>query len=166
MREPRSHDAGAWVCAPGPPPRTFPTLVLTQREISCILGQVYKYSPRCRVADTATHPLPSRESGRTKRDVGPTLGPVEAEALASVFGAMADPTRLRIVSALVDGEVSVGEIASRLGLQISTVSHQLRLLRGLRRVKGRRAGRHVYYSLDDEHVARIYQYALEHLGHV
>jgi len=85
-----------------------------------------------------------------------------AEALAEIFTAFADGTRVRIISALVSGEVCVGELAAALGMSVSAVSHQLRLLRSLHVVTSRRSGRHIYYTLADEHIARMYQYALEH----
>ncbi len=85
-----------------------------------------------------------------------------AQAIAMLFWALADPTRVRLISAMVDGEVCVGAMAAALGMSLSAVSHQLRLLRRLRTVVARREGRHVYYSLADEHIARLYAYALEH----
>ncbi len=90
------------------------------------------------------------------------LGEEEARALADTFTALADPTRVRLISALAEGEVCVSVLAETLGMTVSAVSHQLRLLRQLRTVAARREGRHIYYSLADEHIARMYQYALEH----
>ncbi|NLD74211.1 MAG: metalloregulator ArsR/SmtB family transcription factor [Chloroflexi bacterium] len=90
------------------------------------------------------------------------LGEEEARALADTFTALADPTRVRLISALAEGEVCVTVLAEALGMTVSAVSHQLRLLRQLRTVAARREGRHIYYSLADEHIARMYQYALEH----
>lgn len=88
-----------------------------------------------------------------------------ADELAGVFRALADPTRVRMVSALVVAERSVGELAEALGMTLSAVSHQLGLLRDLRVVRARREGRHVYYCLDDEHVYSLYRLALEHVSH-
>ncbi len=90
------------------------------------------------------------------------LEPDQAENLARVFTVFADSTRMRIISALAGGEACVGELAAALGMSISAVSHQLHLLRSLRAVRGRRDGRHIYYSLADEHVLRMYEYALAH----
>jgi len=90
------------------------------------------------------------------------LAEEHARALADTFTALADPTRVRIISALAGGEVCVGELAEALGMTVSAVSHQLRLLRELRTVAARREGRHMFYSLADEHIARMYEYALEH----
>ena len=91
-----------------------------------------------------------------------------AEELADTFKALADPTRLRMLSVLGAGragvELCVGELAAVLEMSVSAVSHQLRSLRLLRVVKSRREGRHIYYSLDDVHIEGIYQ-ALIHVLH-
>jgi DNA-binding transcriptional ArsR family regulator len=85
--------------------------------------------------------------------------------LADLFGALSDPTRLRIISALLDREMNVGEIAALLEMSESAVSHQLRGLRQLRLVRARKVGRQVYYALDDDHVARLYRLGLDHVEH-
>jgi len=85
--------------------------------------------------------------------------------LAETFKALADPTRVRILHALSHAELCVGDLAAVLEMTESAVSHQLRLLRGLRVVRARREGKQVYYTLDDEHVTRLFQLSLEHLGH-
>ena len=89
----------------------------------------------------------------------------DAFRLASVFKALADPTRLRIISALASGERCVHEIAEALGLNQPAVSHQLRLLRDRGLVRHRREGRHIIYALDDEHVHELFSMAREHLEH-
>ena len=73
-------------------------------------------------------------------------------AVADVFKLLGDPTRVRLVDALSHGERCVCDLASLVGLTESAVSHQLRLLRGARLVRVRRAGRQAFYSLDDHHV--------------
>lgn len=88
-----------------------------------------------------------------------------AVGLAGTFQAMADPTRVRLISALMDGEVCVYDLAALLGMSQSAISHQLRLLRNLRLVKNRKEGRTVYYSLDDEHIRDLFQRGLEHYNH-
>ncbi|MCG8421927.1 MAG: metalloregulator ArsR/SmtB family transcription factor [Proteobacteria bacterium] len=88
-----------------------------------------------------------------------------SEQLAGLFRALADPTRLRIVSAVFDDEQCVHDLASVLELEQSAVSHQLRMLRDLRIVRRRKEGRHVYYSLDDSHVRDLFAFALEHIRH-
>ncbi len=85
--------------------------------------------------------------------------------LADLFSALSDPTRLRIISVLLEAELNVGEIASRLEMTESAVSHQLRGLRQLRLVRSRKNGRQVYYALDDDHVEKLYRLGLDHVGH-
>jgi DNA-binding transcriptional ArsR family regulator len=93
------------------------------------------------------------------------VAPSTAEGLAQVFRALADPTRVRIVSALARAELCVGDLAAVLGMSVSAVSHQLRLLRELRVVRKRRDGKHIYYALDDEHVGDLFERGLEHVQH-
>jgi ArsR family transcriptional regulator, lead/cadmium/zinc/bismuth-responsive transcriptional repressor len=88
-----------------------------------------------------------------------------AAQLAETFKALADPTRVRMLHALSHAELCVGDLAAVLEMTESAVSHQLRLLRSLRVVRARRDGKLVFYTLDDEHVARLFQLSLEHLGH-
>lgn len=83
--------------------------------------------------------------------------------LAELFAAMGDPTRVRLIFALSQRELCVCDLAAVLGLSVSAVSHQLRLLRGLRLVKYRREGRLAYYSLDDDHVDTLLRQGLEHV---
>ena len=85
--------------------------------------------------------------------------------LAETFKALADPTRVRMLHALSHAELCVGDLAAVLKMTESAVSHQLRLLRSLRVVRARRDGKLVFYTLDDEHVARLFQIGLEHLEH-
>lgn len=83
--------------------------------------------------------------------------------VAELFKVFGDSTRTRILSALFEAELCVCDIAELLGMTKSAVSHQLRILRQTKIVKNRKQGKVVYYSLDDEHVSRIYKMALEHL---
>ena len=83
--------------------------------------------------------------------------------VAELFKVFGDSTRTRILSALFVSEMCVCDIASLLNMTKSAVSHQLRILRQTKIVKYRKSGKEVYYSLDDEHIARIYRTALEHL---
>ena len=85
--------------------------------------------------------------------------------LADLFSALSDPTRLRIISILLDGEMNVGEIAGQLAMTESAVSHQLRGLRHMRLVRSRKDGRQVFYALDDDHVAKLYRMGLDHVEH-
>ena len=93
------------------------------------------------------------------------LDETTATHLAQFFGALADPSRLRIIAALVTGEKNVGELSSVAAISESAVSHHLRDLRQLRIVKTRKAGRFVYYMLDDDHVIDLFQRGLAHVQH-
>jgi ArsR family transcriptional regulator len=84
-------------------------------------------------------------------------------ALAETFRMLGDPTRVRILDAIAREERCVCDIAAIVGLSESAVSHQLRLLRGLRLVRPRRAGRHVFYALDDQHIVSLFQQGLRHV---
>ena len=85
--------------------------------------------------------------------------------LADLFSALSDPTRLRIISVLLEGEMNVGDIAAQLIMTESAVSHQLRGLRQMRLVRSRKDGRQVFYALDDDHVAKLYNMGLDHVMH-
>jgi DNA-binding transcriptional ArsR family regulator len=86
--------------------------------------------------------------------------------LADVFGLLADPGRLRLMSSLLEaGELCVCDLAASTGMAESTVSHALRLLRAHRVVQPRRAGRMTYYRLADSHVRLLLDLGLQHIGH-
>ena len=85
--------------------------------------------------------------------------------LADLFDALSDPTRLLIISVLIEREMSVGEIAAGIKMSESAVSHQLRGLRQMHLVRPRKQGRQVFYCLDDDHVARLFLMGLEHVEH-
>jgi DNA-binding transcriptional ArsR family regulator len=87
------------------------------------------------------------------------------ERLAQTFRALADPTRVRILSILARGELCVHELAEVLAMSQSAISHQLHTLREMRLVRFRREGRHVYYALDDDHIVSLFTCGLEHVGH-
>jgi len=87
----------------------------------------------------------------------------ETRDLAALFKALADPTRLRIVQALLLEELCVYSISTVVDVSVSAISHQLRLLRHMHIVKFRKQGKQVCYSLDDEHIARLVKIALEHV---
>ena len=89
-----------------------------------------------------------------------------AEGLSGTFQALSDPSRVRLISALMDCELCVCDLAAVAGMTQSAVSHQLRLLRNLRLVKNRKEGRVVYYSLDDEHIRDLFQRGVEHYNHL
>ena len=83
--------------------------------------------------------------------------------LAELFRVLGDPTRIRILSALQEEELCVCDLAATVGSTQSAVSHQLRLLRAARLVKYRKEGKMVFYSLDDDHVARLFREGMEHV---
>jgi DNA-binding transcriptional ArsR family regulator len=85
--------------------------------------------------------------------------------LADLFGALSDPSRVRIIAELTQGEKNVSGIAEAVGLSDSAVSHQLRGLRQMRLVRARKEGRQVFYSMDDEHIADLYARGLDHVQH-
>src|SRR5260370_27550018 len=86
-----------------------------------------------------------------------------AAALAETFKVLGDPTRVRILDALARDEVAVCDLADVLGLTQSAVSHQLRLLRSMRLVRSRRDGRHIFYTVDDDHIGKLFKQGLEHV---
>ena len=85
------------------------------------------------------------------------------QALAELFGILADPTRLRILSVLQESELPVTDIAGQVGISISAISHQLRLLKTMKLVKYRKQGKNVFYSLDDSHIEQLIAVAKEHV---
>lgn len=85
--------------------------------------------------------------------------------LSVIFGLLADPSRVRILIALLEGEMCVCDLAATTGLSESGVSHALRLLRGPKVVTVRRSGRMAYYSLADSHVRLLLDLGLTHVGH-
>ena len=87
----------------------------------------------------------------------------DAEKMAVLFKIFADNTRIRIIQIISLGEICVHEIAHNLGLSQSAVSHQLRQLRQYNLVATRRLGKHMYYSLKDEHIFSIFENVLEHV---
>ena len=93
------------------------------------------------------------------------LTELKAIQLAELFSALSDASRVRIISLLIDGEMSVGVLAEGLDMTESAVSHQLRGLRQMHLVRARKSGRQVFYSLDDDHVARLFSLGLEHVQH-
>jgi ArsR family transcriptional regulator, lead/cadmium/zinc/bismuth-responsive transcriptional repressor len=91
------------------------------------------------------------------------LSAAAAVALADTFKVLGDTTRVRILDALARSELCVREIARRVHLTDSAVSHQLRLLRDARLVRTRRSGRQIFYALDDQHIVGLFAQGLEHV---
>ena len=91
------------------------------------------------------------------------LSDATVTALAETLKVLGDTTRVRILDALSRAELCVHDLADRVGISESAVSHQLRLLRGMRLVRARRDGRLVYYALDDQHIVGLFVQGLEHV---
>lgn len=87
------------------------------------------------------------------------------EHMGELFKSFGDPTRLKILFALSKEEMCVCDIAALLEMSQSAISHQLRVLRNIRLVKNNKIGKSVYYSLDDDHVKKIFEQGLEHVEH-
>lgn len=86
--------------------------------------------------------------------------------VAELFKVFGDSTRIKIISALLEEELCVGDIAILTNTTPSAISHQLRVLKQAKLVKYRKDGKIVYYSLDDEHVKEIYEKGREHIEEV
>ena len=89
----------------------------------------------------------------------------EIKQVSQLYKVLSDPTRLRILLLLKEGEHNVTEISEQLGMEQSAVSHQLKLLRDSRVVKARREGNTIFYTLDDHHVIDILNQTFEHIEH-
>lgn len=93
------------------------------------------------------------------------LDEVTAVELAATFAVLSDPTRVRMISALVERRLCVHDLAEALSMTHSAVSHQLATLREMRLVAHAREGRHVYYALDDDHIRDLFAQGLAHIQH-
>ena len=93
------------------------------------------------------------------------LTELKAIQLAELFSALSDASRVRIISLLIESEMSVSALAEELKMTESAVSHQLRGLRQMRLVRARKDGRQVFYTFDDDHVAKLYSLGFDHLEH-
>ncbi len=112
-------------------------------------------APNC--ACVKTHPDRIAEASRQIPEAE------ELFALSDLFKIFADSTRIRILYVLYETELCVCDIAELLGMQVSAISHQLRILKGARLVKYRRSGKTVYYSLADDHVHTVLAQGMEHI---
>ncbi len=93
------------------------------------------------------------------------LTELKASQLADLFSSLSDTNRIRIIAALLEGEMSVSALAGKLKMTESAVSHQLRGLRQMHLVRARKQGRQAFYRLDDDHVARLFNLGLDHVEH-
>ena len=88
-----------------------------------------------------------------------------AAQMAELFSTLGDTSRVRLIAALSEREMNVGDLAELVGISHSAVSHHLRHLRQMRLVRARKDGRHVYYLLDDDHINNLFRCGLEHVLH-
>ena len=88
-----------------------------------------------------------------------------ATQVAELFRAFSDSSRVRIIAALAEGELNVAALAEAVGISESGISHHLRGLRQMRLVRTRKVGRQVFYALEDEHIADLFRFGLEHVQH-
>jgi ArsR family transcriptional regulator, nickel/cobalt-responsive transcriptional repressor len=109
----------------------------------------------------ASMPHPAEHSSPSR-----PLSAEEAEDTAETLKALASPPRLRLLTELLNGERTVETLALAADLSVSATSHHLRLLRALRLVHARRAGRHVHYALHDHHLAELLAAVRHHNEHV
>jgi ArsR family transcriptional regulator, nickel/cobalt-responsive transcriptional repressor len=109
-------------------------------------------------AEIVAHGTPQRPLAELDADF--------ARVVADTMQALAAPSRVRILGRLQAGACSVNELAEAVGMEPSAVSHQLRLLRHLGLVTGRRDGRRVVYDLYDDHVGELLEQAISHVEHL
>ena len=107
--------------------------------------------------------LPDGMDGQELHDA-PVIPREYIQPLADVFKVLGDPTRLRILHTLMMGELCVCELADRIQMKQSAISHQLRVLRDARLVQFRKDGKVVWYSLADDHVFTLLATGLEHVA--
>lgn len=93
----------------------------------------------------------------------PILNEHIAAHVAELFRAFSDTSRVRIVSALLTGEMNIGALAEVVGISESAVSHHMRGLRQMHMVQARRDGKEVYYRIDDEHIIALFQQGVKHV---
>lgn len=124
------------------------------------------------VIDQRAHVLPDGcstrviDADRVASTQGRVLDRGQAGEVAELFRLLGDPGRVRLLSALLEaGELCVCDLAAVIDMTESSVSHSLRLLRTAGVVRRRRAGRQVFYGLDDAHVRLLLDLSVEHVRH-
>jgi ArsR family transcriptional regulator len=100
-----------------------------------------------------------------RRVAARAVKPADAARAARTFRILGNATRVRIVDALRHGDLCVCDLSVLLDMKISTISHQLALLKQERIVRGRRDGKMIHYALDDHHVHGLFEACIEHQGH-
>ncbi len=118
---------------------------MSKNEFSCDCNVIHQ-----EVVDTVLQKMPNEDT---------------FNKLADLFKLIGDTTRCRILFALDQKEMCVCDLANVLNMTKSSVSHQLAVLRRSGVVKCRRSGKEVYYTLDDEHIVKLFEVGLEHINH-
>lgn len=118
---------------------------MSKNEFSCDCNVIHQ-----EVVDTVLRKIPNEDT---------------FNKLADLFKLIGDTTRCRILFALDQNEMCVCDLANVLNMTKSSVSHQLAVLRRSGVVKCRRSGKEVYYTLDDEHIVKLFEVGLEHINH-
>ena len=108
--------------------------------------------------------VPKTAANSVPRPPAPALREDKTFELADMFKMLGDPTRLRIVIATLEAPIAVSDIAERLGLSLSLVSHHLRLLRAARLVTPDRRGKQIFYRIHDQHVAHVISDMIAHVN--
>ena len=115
----------------------------------------------------ANRDLPERQGGNAgsaRPHDHSSLSQNEVAILAETFRLLGDPSRLRILLTCLPGPMSVGDIAEKLDLSLSLVSHHLRLLRGARLVRGERQAKQIFYEIADLHVSQVLRDMATHIS--
>jgi ArsR family transcriptional regulator len=100
---------------------------------------------------------------RAMKKIASILDEHSGAHVAELFRAFSDTSRVRIMSALLDGEKNVSALAELIGITESAVSHHMRGLRQMHLVTSRRDGKEVYYSITDAHIITLFKQAVEHI---
>ena len=86
--------------------------------------------------------------------------------LSELFKIFGDSTRIKIINLLIGEEQCVNEISDKINVSQSAVSHQLRILKASKLVKYRKEGNMIYYSIDDDHIEKIFKMGCEHINEI
>lgn len=119
---------------------------MSEPKLTCDCDAIHK--------DAVAHALKNRPERR------------ELDQLSDLFKVLGDRTRIAILQTLDQNEMCVCDLANVLDMTKSSTSHQLATLRDAHIIKSRRAGKEVYYTLDDEHVTKLYELGLAHIKHL
>ncbi len=92
-----------------------------------------------------------------------SLDEQSAAHVAELFRALSDASRVRIFSLIINQEMNVSQLAEKIGVTESAISHHMRGLRQLRLVKSRRDGKEVYYIIDDPHIIELFHQGVRHI---